>query len=259
MELERHGLQVVLRKTDNFLPGPNGSYLLSGRDGLTRSEIARHVPADGAAYDRYHEELDTVVPLIRKWILKAPPEAGRWPSRPAAAGQPRPRPDRPVDRRNPDRPRIRDQERRRHPRSLLRGRPDQGAVRVRRHRRQFRVALYAGHRLCAAPPSVRRGSGRAGRLGPRHRRHGRDHPGDGQGLPRGRRRHRPQCPGQRDHRRKGPRGGPGFGRQELARSDRSSPASIPSCCSTGWCPRARSAARSRSISPIGAAKARRSG
>jgi phytoene dehydrogenase-like protein len=76
MELERHGLQVVLRKTDNFLPGPNGNYLLAGRDGLTRSEIARHVAADGAAYDRYHEELDTVVPLIRKWLLKAPPEAG---------------------------------------------------------------------------------------------------------------------------------------------------------------------------------------
>lgn len=76
MDLERHGLQVVLRKTDNFLPGPNGTYLLAGRDGLTRSEIARHVPADGASYDRYHEELDTVVPLIRKWLLKAPPEAG---------------------------------------------------------------------------------------------------------------------------------------------------------------------------------------
>jgi len=76
MELERHGLLVVLRKTDNFLPGPNRSYLLAGRDGLTRSEIARHVPADGAAYDRYNEELGTVVPLIRKWLLKAPPEAG---------------------------------------------------------------------------------------------------------------------------------------------------------------------------------------
>ena len=76
MELERHGLKVVLRKIDNFLPGPKRSYLLAGRDGLTRSEIARHVPADGAAYDRYSEELETVVPLIRKWLLKSPPEAG---------------------------------------------------------------------------------------------------------------------------------------------------------------------------------------
>ena len=38
MELERHGLKVVLRKTDNFLPG-DGDYLLSGRGGLTRKEI----------------------------------------------------------------------------------------------------------------------------------------------------------------------------------------------------------------------------
>ena len=34
------------------------------------------MPADGAAYDRYNDELETVVPLIRKWILKAPPGAG---------------------------------------------------------------------------------------------------------------------------------------------------------------------------------------
>lgn len=77
MELERHGLKVVLRKRDNFLPGHDGKYLLTGRDGLTRAEIARHNPADGPAYDRYHEELDTVVPLIRKWLLKAPPGPGR--------------------------------------------------------------------------------------------------------------------------------------------------------------------------------------
>ena len=76
MELERHGLQVVLRKLDNFLPGPKKSYLLAGRDGLTRSEIARHHLADGAAYDRYNEELETVVALVRKWLLKAPPNVG---------------------------------------------------------------------------------------------------------------------------------------------------------------------------------------
>ena len=76
MELERHGLQVVLRKIDNFLPGPGRSYLLSGRGGLTRTELARHASADGAAYDRYNAELGVVVPLIKKWIMKAPPEAG---------------------------------------------------------------------------------------------------------------------------------------------------------------------------------------
>ncbi|GAA4026782.1 NAD(P)/FAD-dependent oxidoreductase [Sphingomonas rosea] len=77
LELERHGLQVVLRKTDNFLPGAEkGDYLLGGRGGLTRAEIVRHHAADGPAYDRYMAELETVVPLLQKWLLKAPPEAG---------------------------------------------------------------------------------------------------------------------------------------------------------------------------------------
>jgi phytoene dehydrogenase-like protein len=76
LQLERHGLKVVLRKIDNFLPGPKKSYLLAGRDGLTRSDLARHVAADGAAYDRYNEELSTVVPLVQKWLLKTPPGAG---------------------------------------------------------------------------------------------------------------------------------------------------------------------------------------
>ena len=75
MALERHGLKVVLRKTDNFLPG-DGKYLLAGRGGLTRKDIARHVKADGAAYDRYIAELETVVPILQKWLLKAPPEVG---------------------------------------------------------------------------------------------------------------------------------------------------------------------------------------
>ena len=75
MELERHGLKVVLRKTDNFLPG-DGDYLLAGRGGLTRKEIARHVKADGEAYDRYVAELETVVRLLKKWLLRAPPNVG---------------------------------------------------------------------------------------------------------------------------------------------------------------------------------------
>jgi phytoene dehydrogenase-like protein len=65
----------VLRKTDNFLPG-EGDYLLAGRGGLTRKEIARHVKSDGEAYDRYLAELNIVVPILKKWLLKAPPEVG---------------------------------------------------------------------------------------------------------------------------------------------------------------------------------------
>ena len=75
LELERHGLKVVLRKTDNFLPG-DGKYLLSGRNGLTRKEIGRHLKADAEAYDRYHDELEAVVRLLKKWLLRAPPNVG---------------------------------------------------------------------------------------------------------------------------------------------------------------------------------------
>jgi len=75
MALERHGLKVVLRKIDNFLPG-EGDYILGGRGGLTRREIGRHHAEDGEGYDRYMAELETVVPLIQRWLLKAPPEAG---------------------------------------------------------------------------------------------------------------------------------------------------------------------------------------
>ncbi len=75
MELERHGLKVVLRKTDNFLPG-DGDYLLAGRGGLTRREIARHHKPDAEGYDRYIAELETVVRLLKKWLLRAPPNVG---------------------------------------------------------------------------------------------------------------------------------------------------------------------------------------
>ncbi|HEU5482770.1 MAG TPA: NAD(P)/FAD-dependent oxidoreductase [Sphingomicrobium sp.] len=76
MDLERHGLKVVLRKRDNFLPG-EGEYLVTGRGGLTRKEIARLNSGDAEGYDRYVAELETVVRLLKKWLLRAPPNVGR--------------------------------------------------------------------------------------------------------------------------------------------------------------------------------------
>jgi phytoene dehydrogenase-like protein len=76
MELARHGLRVVLRKTDNFLPTLGPEYLLGGRDGLTKREIARVSPADAENYDAYIAALDSVVAILRQWLLRAPPNAG---------------------------------------------------------------------------------------------------------------------------------------------------------------------------------------
>jgi phytoene dehydrogenase-like protein len=76
MRLYEHGLKVVLRKIDNFLPTEGTDYLLSGREGLTRREIARHSPRDAEQYDAYSAALGKVVTVLRQWLLRAPPNAG---------------------------------------------------------------------------------------------------------------------------------------------------------------------------------------
>lgn len=79
MALARHGLKVVLRRVENFLPGEN-DYLLSGRAGLTRAEIVRQHAADGAA--------TTVTWPSSRWSCRwsANGCCGRRP-RPAAGGR----------------------------------------------------------------------------------------------------------------------------------------------------------------------------
>ena len=76
MQLYEHGLEIVLRKIDNFLPTLNGQYLLAGRGGLTKREIARHSPADAENYDAYSDALRSTVGILRQWLLRAPPNAG---------------------------------------------------------------------------------------------------------------------------------------------------------------------------------------
>lgn len=75
MELKKHGLQVVLRKVDNFLP-LDRDFLLAGRNGLTEREIARHSKKDAAAYPRYEAALENVVALLKQFLLVAPPNVG---------------------------------------------------------------------------------------------------------------------------------------------------------------------------------------
>lgn len=75
MDLHGHGLDIVLRKVDNFLP-LGKDYLLSGRGGLTEREIARHSEKDALAYPEYEKALEGVVACIKQFLLVAPPNAG---------------------------------------------------------------------------------------------------------------------------------------------------------------------------------------
>ena len=64
-------------------------------------------------------------------------------------------------------------------------RPGESAVRLRRHCRQLRQPLCGGLGLRDAAPCLRRGERQEGRLGPCHRRHGRDHGSHGARRARG--------------------------------------------------------------------------
>ena len=72
LELHRHGLRIVERPAMNFLPLPDGGYLLTG-EGRTKGEIGKFSPADAERYDRYGAELTVVADILRDLALRAPP------------------------------------------------------------------------------------------------------------------------------------------------------------------------------------------
>jgi len=84
LELERHGLRIVQRKINNFLPLPAGShadgdYLLAG-PGLTQREFARFSLNDAARLPAYEEHLERLADILRALALEAPPNLteGGW-------------------------------------------------------------------------------------------------------------------------------------------------------------------------------------
>jgi phytoene dehydrogenase-like protein len=72
LDLHRHGLRIVERPLQNFLPLPDGGYLLTG-EGRTKSEIAKFSAADADRYDAYCAQIETVADTLRNLVLRAPP------------------------------------------------------------------------------------------------------------------------------------------------------------------------------------------
>ena len=178
LDLHRHGLTIVERRAQNFLPLPDGRYLLSG-EGRTKAEIAKFSSRDAERYDAFAAELERIADVLRDLVLQAPPNVVEgWSARSiaelaraAALG------DRLRRLSMPDRRALLDLFTKSAADYLdgwFEAEPRQGALRLRRGRRQLREPLRAGHRLCAAAPRLRRGERQEGRLGPCHRRHGRD-------------------------------------------------------------------------------------
>lgn len=72
LELHRHGLRIVERRAQNFLPAPDGSHLLTG-EGRTHDSLARISPRDAARLDGFNRELEIIADVLRAFVLRAPP------------------------------------------------------------------------------------------------------------------------------------------------------------------------------------------
>ncbi|MBB5880795.1 phytoene dehydrogenase-like protein [Xanthomonas arboricola] len=79
LALEQHGLRVVARRINNFLPLPNGEYLLAGA-GRTAVEVGKFSARDAAALPAYEARLEQLADVLRALALQPPPDVsdGGW-------------------------------------------------------------------------------------------------------------------------------------------------------------------------------------
>ncbi|WP_024339562.1 phytoene desaturase family protein [Bradyrhizobium japonicum] len=72
LRLAEHGLRIVERRAQNFLPAPDGSYLITG-EGRTKASVARLSAHDAEALDGFSRELEGIADVLRQFVLRAPP------------------------------------------------------------------------------------------------------------------------------------------------------------------------------------------
>lgn len=80
LDLHRHGLRIVERRAQNFLPTEDGRYLLTG-PGRTKAEIAKFSRWDADSYDAFGAEIEAVSDVLRALVLRPPPNlvaGGGW-------------------------------------------------------------------------------------------------------------------------------------------------------------------------------------
>jgi phytoene dehydrogenase-like protein len=76
LRLFDHGLRLVERRAQNFVPTPDGRYLLVA-EGRTERNIASFSRADAQRYAAFNRELDASADLLRELALEAPPNLTR--------------------------------------------------------------------------------------------------------------------------------------------------------------------------------------
>src|SRR6516165_4257820 len=72
LKLAEHGLRIVERRAQNFLPAPDGSHLLTG-EGRTRASLERLSRRDAASLAGFNRRLEEIADVLRALVLRAPP------------------------------------------------------------------------------------------------------------------------------------------------------------------------------------------
>src|SRR4051812_42230880 len=72
LRLHEHGLKIVERRAQNFLPTPDGKYLLAA-EGQTERHVAKFSSKDAERYAAFNRELDACADVLRDLVLQAPP------------------------------------------------------------------------------------------------------------------------------------------------------------------------------------------
>jgi phytoene dehydrogenase-like protein len=72
LKLTEHGLKIVERRAQNFLPAPEGHYLLTG-EGRTKASLAKLSPLDAGELDGFNRKLEEIADVLRAFVLRAPP------------------------------------------------------------------------------------------------------------------------------------------------------------------------------------------
>src|SRR5215475_13448778 len=72
LRLNDHGLKIVERRAQNFLPTLDGRYLLAG-EGRTERDVAKFSAADAARLGGFNREIDIGADVLRDLVLRAPP------------------------------------------------------------------------------------------------------------------------------------------------------------------------------------------
>ncbi len=80
LDLHAHGLRIVQRRRNNFLPLPDGRYLLTG-GGETQRQVAKFSGRDAQRLPEYERRLDAIADVLRALALQPPPnvtDSGWW-------------------------------------------------------------------------------------------------------------------------------------------------------------------------------------